>query len=172
MGLVPTGGTGELLVSGCTVMRGYWGDTERTDRLLVPCPDGSSGVAYRTGDLVVQDSGEYRFLGRRDNQIKSRGYRIELGEIETALHSHPDVVECAAVAVPDPLITNTIHAVVVTRRPVPASDLGRYCASRLPAYMVPSGFDLREALPRTSTGKIDRKRLAEEQRQAGETGDQ
>ena len=171
LGLVSAGGTGELLVTGCTVMRGYWGDAERTNRLLVPCPDGSSGLAYRTGDLVIQESSDYRFLGRRDNQIKSRGYRIELGEIETALHSHPDVVECAVVAVPDPLITNTIHAVVVTRRSVLASELARYCASRLPAYMVPSGFDLREALPRTSTGKIDRKTLAEEQRHAAAVGD-
>jgi amino acid adenylation domain-containing protein len=161
---VPSGGAGELLISGCTVMRGYWEDIERTNRGLVPNPDGSGGLAYRTGDLVVEEAGEFRFNGRRDNQIKSRGYRIELGEIETVLHAHADVVECAAVAVPDPLITNTISAVVVTRRAVSASELARYCASRLPGYMVPSAFDLRDSLPRTSTGKIDRKGLAEEMR--------
>jgi amino acid adenylation domain-containing protein len=163
--ILPQGEVGELLVTGCTVMQGYWADEERTVRSLVSNPDGSAGVAYRTGDLVVDEGkGDFRFLGRRDNQIKSRGYRIELGEIETALHSHPDVVECAAVAFPDPVITNRIHAVAVVRGSATVRDLNRHCSEKLPSYMVPATLELIERLPRTSTGKIDRNLLAAVQR--------
>ncbi len=105
--IVAPGQVGELLVRGPTVMSGYWGDPERTRARLIPSPiDRHHGdPVYRTGDLVEElADGDYRFLGRRDNQIKSRGYRIELGDIEAALNAHPDVVEAAAIAIPDELI--------------------------------------------------------------------
>src|SRR5207248_6185668 len=89
---VPTGEIGELWVRGPTVMKGYWGDPERTARTLQqnPLHDRFPDPAYRTGDLVRRMPGEiFEFLGRRDHQIKVRGYRIELGEIEAALTSHP-----------------------------------------------------------------------------------
>lgn len=153
--------SGELHVRGPTVMRGYWGDPERTSRVLVPDPLGGSELVYRTGDLVRRtEDGSFLFLGRRDGQIKSRGYRIELGEIETALHAHPAVVECAAVAVPDELVTNRIGAAVVTNGNVTDAELARFCAEKLPAYMVPERFRFYDALPRTSTGKTDRALLS------------
>ena len=79
------GEVGELFVHGPTVMRGYWGDAERTGRSLVRDPTGRfHQPVYRTGDLVRQRAnGDYRLSGRRDHQIKSRGYRIELGEVES-----------------------------------------------------------------------------------------
>ncbi len=88
----PPGEEGELFVRGATVMHGYWGDPEKTAARLLPNPisHGETDLAYATGDLVVElESGDYRFIGRKDHQIKSRGYRIELGEIETALYAHP-----------------------------------------------------------------------------------
>ena len=106
--------------------------------------------------------GELRFLGRRDAQIKSRGYRIELGEIETALYAHPAVVECAVVAVPDEVVTNRLAAVVVAQNGIAADELARECSQRIPSYMIPERFDFRDALPKTSTGKIDRERLTRE----------
>jgi acyl-coenzyme A synthetase/AMP-(fatty) acid ligase len=121
-------------------------------------------LAYRTGDLVKLDaSGDYLFLGRRDNQIKSRGFRIELGEIETALYNHPAVREAAAVAIPDEQIGNRIHAFVALHEggAATASDLERHCIAALPRYMVPEQITLRPVLPKTSTGKIDRRGLAE-----------
>jgi acyl-coenzyme A synthetase/AMP-(fatty) acid ligase len=151
---------GELLIGGPTVMQGYWADEERAAGKLVPDPRDGMQLVYRTGDLVVQQpDGNLRFLGRSDNQIKSRGYRIELGDIESALHSHPSVVECAVVAVPDDLITNRILAHVVMRDGHSATDLARVCRERLPSYMVPEHFELWKALPRTSTGKVDRQAL-------------
>jgi acyl-coenzyme A synthetase/AMP-(fatty) acid ligase len=117
-------------------------------------------MVYRTGDLVVeQDNGTYKFIGRRDNQIKSRGYRIELGDVESALSSHPQVLEAVAIAVPDEKISNRIIAFASTIENVGESDLKRYCNDRLPRYMVPERIDVREQLPKTSTGKIDRKAL-------------
>jgi amino acid adenylation domain-containing protein len=159
------GEVGELFVRGLTVMQGYWGDPTRTSRSLVRGPLGDPGrdPAYRTGDLVVeQPDGMYRLLGRRDHQIKSRGYRIELGEIETALYAHPAVVECAVIAVPDPIITNRIKAFVVTRSDVTDRELARSCMERLPRHMIPESFEFRGSLPKTSTGKIDRRSLTDE----------
>ena len=157
---VPSGEVGELHVRGPTVMHGYWGDTERTKRALYE--QGGSRV-YRTGDLVREDGdGNFLFLGRRDEQIKSRGYRIELGEIEAALYGHPLVLECAVVAIPDELVTNRIKAVVSTREPVAEAELVEHCRCRLPRYMVPEMFEFRDELPKSSTGKIARKLLRED----------
>jgi amino acid adenylation domain-containing protein len=159
------GEVGELHVRGPTVMQGYWGDLERTARALVTHPfvrDARDAV-YRTGDLVrLEQDGNYRFLGRRDAQIKSRGYRIELGDIEAALNANPDVVECAVVAVPDDLVTNRLAAAVVTRNVIAERDLAASCSKMIPSYMVPEVFDVRDRLPRTSTGKVDRTRIAAE----------
>jgi amino acid adenylation domain-containing protein len=161
------GEVGELHVRGATVMRGYWGDEERSARALIQLPPLGTGLftdrAYRTGDLVQEDpDGNLCFLGRRDSQIKSRGYRIELGEIEGVLNAHPSIVECAVVAIPDELITNRLKAFVATSEDLAGRDLARWCADRLPRYMIPEDLELRRSLPKTSTGKIDRRRLQDE----------
>ncbi len=164
--LCGVGEVGELWVRGSTVMQGYWGRPEDTARVLTqnPLQPHFPDRAYRTGDLVKLDEhGDYLFLGRRDNQIKSHGYRIELGEIETALYNHPAVREAAAVAIPDEQIGNRIQAFVALHQPggVSASDLERYCLSALPRYMVPEQITIRDGLPKTSTGKVDRRALVE-----------
>ncbi len=157
------GGLGELCVRGSSVMKGYWGDKPLTQGGLIRDPRalGSQDPIYRTGDLVRQDDeGNYLLLGRRDNQVKSRGYRIDLGDIEAAIYAHPSVLECAVTAVPNELITNRIRAYVVVRDDVGARDLVRFCSERIPHYMIPERFVFRTELPRTSTGKIDRRMLA------------
>ncbi len=159
------GEVGELCVRGSTVMDGYWGDEETTRDRLVPDPlrPESSDAVYRTGDLVcVNENGDYRFLGRCDNQIKSRGYRIELGEIETALYAHPRVRECAVLPITDPLVTNKILAWLALDGPADERALRSHCRERLPPYMIPDFFRVSEVLPKTSTGKIDRRSLADE----------
>jgi acyl-coenzyme A synthetase/AMP-(fatty) acid ligase len=163
--LARQGEVGELYVRGPTVMQGYLGDPDKTAARLVRHPFGEvvDQPVYRTGDLVEEAAdGSYRFLGRRDDQIKSRGYRIELGDVEAALYGHPAVAECAVVAVPDEVITNRLEAYVVLREEVSKPELLQSCAERIPAYMVPSDLRFAEALPRTSTGKVDRRALAAE----------
>jgi amino acid adenylation domain-containing protein len=154
------GDVGELHVRGPGVMQGYWGDPERTARALVADPTGGSGdPMYRTGDLARElADGNLVFLGRRDAQVKSRGYRIELGEVEAALLAHPSVLEVAVVAAPDELVTNRLRAVVVAEDTT-GPELSAFCRRRLPRYMVPEEFSFVEALPKTSTGKIDHRSL-------------
>ena len=157
--------TGELWVHGGSVMRGYWNRAERTAESLreIAVPGGATVTAYRTGDLVRERSdGALEFLGRRDHQVKTRGYRVELGEIETVLQRHPSVAEAIVLAVPDEEITNRLIAIVVA---VPGMspdepDLKQHCAGALPRYMVPERIAFRDAFPRTSSGKIDRRALA------------
>jgi amino acid adenylation domain-containing protein len=164
--LAPDGEVGELYVRGPSVMQGYWADAERTAATLLPDwrGDGLDRPApyrtYRTGDLVQLDAnGDWIFLGRRDAQIKSRGYRIELGDIEAALSLHPSVVECAVVPIPDEVVTNRIKAYVVVREEVSQEDLVAFVCERLPRYMAPELVEYRDALPRSSTGKVDRRAL-------------
>ena len=161
------GGTGELYVRGPAVTYGYWADQEKTGKMVVPntFQQNFEEKMYRTGDLVqLAEDGNYYFLGRRDSMIKSRGYRIELGEIESALLSHPSVKEAVAIAVPDDIVGSRIRAVVAFHDGatlVPA-DLQQYCGTRIPKYMIPEAIDFRPELPKTSTGKVDRVRLAQD----------
>jgi len=161
---VPDGGVGELWIRGASVMQGYWGKPERT-ALSLQTLDIAPGIrdrAYRTGDLVRRRSdGELEFLGRRDHQVKTRGYRVELGEIETRLAAHDAVDEAVVVAVPDDEVTNRLRAVVVVKEgaAVTADQLKQHCAATLPRYMVPEAVEFRQHLPRTSSGKVDRRAL-------------
>jgi amino acid adenylation domain-containing protein len=161
------GGEGELYVRGPCVTPGYWADMEKTHKMVVAnrFQPHFEEKAYRTGDLVrLRGDNDYDFLGRRDNQIKSRGYRIELGEIEAVLLAHADVREAAVLAIPDEEIGARLRALVALHNgaALTSAVLTEHCASRLPQYMIPERIDLRETLPKTSTGKIDRVKLAAE----------
>ncbi len=156
---------GEIWVDGPTVALGYWGDAAKTAERFVVDPDLGTGDRrlYRTGDLACWDeNGNLTFRGRRDHMIKSRGYRIELGEIESAAYTHPEIREACVVAVPDQQIGNRIRACLVRQ---PGAELDReafelYLSRRLPRYMLPQDVFFLDALPKTSTGKIDRMVLA------------
>ncbi len=152
------GQEGELYVRGPGLMSGYWGDASKTAGVLVanPFQPAYAEAAYRTGDLVsLDEAGDWVFLGRRDGMVKTRGYRVELGEVESALYAHPAVREAAVLPVPDELLGNRLRAVISADGLTREEILG-HCRRRLPAYMVPDVVEFREALPRTSTGKIDR----------------
>ncbi len=162
---ITVGEEGELYVRGPLVMKGYWGDPARTQKVVVNNPLHSNYTErlYRTGDIVTVDQeGNYILIGRRDHMIKSRGYRIELGEIETALYANPHIKEAAAVPIPDEEFGNRIKACVVLEPPgsLTEPEIKKFCADRLPSYMVPEFVTVYAALPRTSTGKVDRKDLA------------
>jgi amino acid adenylation domain-containing protein len=163
------GEVGELYVRGPGLMRGYWGQPEKTRQVLVsnPFQEHYDEPAYRTGDLVTVDSeGRYVFLGRRDSMVKTRGYRVEPGEVEAALYGHPDIREAVVVPVPDELVGSRLRAVISLNGSASLTRLEvlEHCRRRLPGYMVPDVVEFCEALPRTSTGKVDRTRLAAEAR--------
>jgi len=160
------GEEGELYVRGSGLMRGYWGDQEKTRRMLVrnPFQAAYDEPAYRTGDLVtLDDAGNYVFLGRRDGMVKTRGYRVELGEVEAALYAHPAIREAVVLPVPDELLGSRLRAVICAdgTAGLTREEVLDHCHRRLPSYMVPDVVEFLEALPRTSTDKVDRARLAE-----------
>jgi acyl-CoA synthetase (AMP-forming)/AMP-acid ligase II len=164
-GLATDGQVGELYVSGPTLMSGYWGDTDKTDTVLMENSfDGNgAGLVYRTGDLVHRDSrGCLIFHGRRDMMIKTRGYRVELGEIEMVVSTHDKIKECVATTLPSAEFGHLIRTVIVPEpgADIDEADISRFCSKRLPAYMMPEVIDIVETLPRTSTGKIDRNALS------------
>ena len=160
---VPPGEVGELLVRTPTMMVGYWQRPDLDEQAFYRCPVADqTAVFYRTGDLVqLQSDGNYQFVGRKDRQIKTRGYRIELDEVEAALVAHPQVEEAAAYAVPYDAGSQQVEAAVILKSPatLAAVDLKRHVAERLPAYAVPHQIAIAPTLPRTSTGKIDRRAL-------------
>lgn len=163
--LANEGEMGELYVACPTLMDGYWNDPQKTDSVLLKnIFDTSSGnMIYKTGDIVhFNENGYMEYHGRCDAMIKSRGYRIELGEIEAALSSHPRLKEVAVTAVSDDEIGNKIKAVVAPKNKgaISENDIKLFCSKKLPHYMIPEIISIVDALPRTSTGKIDRKILA------------
>jgi acyl-CoA synthetase (AMP-forming)/AMP-acid ligase II len=162
--IVERGEVGELLIRGGTVMRGYWNQPEKTNQGFYHRSVFGflEDLFYRTGDLVQLDQdNNYRYLGRKDRQIKTRGYRVELDEIEVALLSHPIVEEAAVYPIPDGQGSNLIEASVVPKpgQDVTESDLIDHIGKQLSHYAVPVRVDILEVFPRTSTGKIDRREL-------------
>ena len=159
------GEEGELHVRGSGLMSGYWGDPDKTRCALISNPFQAAyeEPTYRTGDIVaLDDQGNWVFLGRRDSMVKTRGYRVELGEVEAALYEHPAIREAVVLAVPDELLSNRLRAIICADDPVGLAreEVVDHCRRRLPGYMVPDVVEFCEALPRTSTGKVDRARLA------------
>lgn len=157
---VEPGDEGELLVSGGTVMAGYWRRPEKTAASFHDDPDGTRW--YRTGDLVREDpAGDYVFVGRRDRMVKRRGYRVELGEIEAALSHHPLVREAAVVAVADEggELRVVAHLGWAEEGRGSIIEMKRFLVDHVPTYMIPDRFEFLEGLPRTSTDKIDYVRL-------------
>jgi acyl-CoA synthetase (AMP-forming)/AMP-acid ligase II len=152
---VTFGSEGELCIAGPGVMQGYWSLPEQNSRVFLTDPDGVRW--YRTGDIVQAQPDGYKFLGRRDRMIKKRGYRVELGEIEAALYRHPEIKEAAVLAVSDEDAGVRVQAFLTTKdgRRLSLIELKRFCAERLPLYMVPDLFTFLDALPKTSTDKVN-----------------
>jgi acyl-coenzyme A synthetase/AMP-(fatty) acid ligase len=145
-------------------MRGYWGQPEKTNRGFFRRKsfDYLEDIFYRTGDLVqLMPDGNYKYLGRKDRQIKTRGYRVELDEIEVALLAHASVEEAAVYPVPDGQGSNLIEAAIRPKAGVTltSSEVIGHLAGRLPPYAIPVKLNILEDFPRTSTGKIDRREL-------------
>ncbi|MFC9930075.1 non-ribosomal peptide synthase/polyketide synthase [Streptomyces sp. NPDC127190] len=161
---VPPGVGGELYLAGPQLARGYTGRPGLTAARFLPDPYGPPGTRmYRTGDLARWTAdGRLDYLGRADDQIKVRGHRIEPGEIEAALLDLPAIAAAAVVAVPDAHGHTRLAAYVVpapgAARPAPA-DLRAALRRTLPDALVPSSFTALDALPLTTSGKLDRRAL-------------
>lgn len=155
---VPIGEVGEIVVQGRpgrTVMLGYHNDPDATARTL---RDGW----LHTGDNAYADERGYLFFfDRRKDMIKRAGENISTVEVESALLDHPEILEAAVIGVPDPIRDEAVKAFVVL---APGSALStpamqEFCRTRLASFKVPSVVEVLDELPRTSIGKIEKKRL-------------
>jgi amino acid adenylation domain-containing protein len=149
---VVSGAEGLLHIAGASLFRGYWGRS--TDGLFF---ERNGRRWYNTGDVVREVPGEgYVYVGRRDRMVKRRGYRIELGEIERGLYGHERIHEAAAVAIDGPSGVRIVAYVAAQSEPRPSIvELKTFCGRALPSYMNPDVFVFLDALPRTSTDKVD-----------------
>ena len=154
---VSRGSAGELCVRGSGLAQGYYLDWEKTDSAFVQnkrnpwYPDR----IYRTGDLAVEDpDGNFRFLTRKDNQVKHMGYRVELGEIETALNSLPklQVAVCLFDQTRDRILC-------IYEGPLTGDEIAAALRPLLPRYMLPNLYHQVDHMPYTIHGKIDRGQL-------------
>ncbi len=162
------GEVGELVHRGPTVALGYWGKEEVTRESYRPNPLappellGKERVVY-SGDLVRRDEDGYLyFVGRADNMIKTQGYRLSPEEVENLLIGSGIVHEACAFGVEDDAVGQQVVAVVSLREGGAESVdiLRQHCVENGPPYMVPKEIHLQEELPKTGSGKVDRKAVS------------
>jgi long-chain acyl-CoA synthetase len=150
------GEPGELLVRGPTMVAGYWNKPEESRELRDP--DGW----LRTGDIAFRDADGWTYLvDRKKDVIVASGYKVWPREVEDVLYAHPAVREAAVVGAPDAYRGETVAAFVALRpgREVSVDELVAHCRQRLAAYKAPRTIELRDELPKTTSGKILRREL-------------
>jgi acyl-CoA synthetase (AMP-forming)/AMP-acid ligase II len=155
---VPDGTTGEIVIRGPHVMRGYYKNDKATAEAFTP--DGW----LRTGDLGHRDADGFFFVtGRIKELIIKGGENIAPREIDEALLQHPAVLEAAAVGIPDKHYGQEILACIVLREGMPCTeaDLRAFCQERLGRYKTPGVFRFVAELPRGPSGKVQRLKLAQ-----------
>ncbi len=159
---LPLGATGELVIRGSNVMRGYWGKPEETAKRLKPGPIAGEMVLH-SGDIFRTDNeGWLYFVARKDDIIKSRGEKVSPREVENVLYGMPGILEAAVVGVPDPVLGEAVKAFVTLKAGVELSerDVIKYCLSKLESFMAPKHVTFVDELPKTDTGKIKKTGLA------------
>jgi amino acid adenylation domain-containing protein len=160
---VKPGETGVLHVRGPHVMAGYWRLPERTAEMLVEGPLPGERMLCTHDHFTIDEDGFLYFVGRSDDIIKSRGEKVSPAEVEDALYAISGVREAAVIGFPDELLGEAVHAYValdedsdLTERDVIAG-----CRERLESFMVPARVFFLDELPKTASGKIRKKGLAE-----------
>ncbi len=159
---VPIGVPGELHIGGVCLARGYLNRPELTAQKFIPDPFNPGMRMYKSGDLArFLPDGNIDFLGRIDHQVKIRGFRVELGEIETVLNQHSAIKEAIVIPQEYEAGDKRLIAYIVARdNQIPVNkELKNFLKSKLPEYMVPSGFVTLDALPLTPNDKVDRRAL-------------
>jgi len=148
---------GEIIVRGDTVTPGYWQLPEETAKAI------RNGWLY-TGDMAVIDSEGYvTIVDRKKDMIVTGGENVYSTEVENALYMHGAVLECAVIGVPDEKWGETVHAIVVLKpgMDTTADELISFCKEQIARYKAPKSMEFLPALPKTGSGKIEKKRLRE-----------
>ncbi|PYI00849.1 nonribosomal peptide synthase [Aspergillus sclerotiicarbonarius CBS 121057] len=167
---VPIGCTGELCISGPQVAQGYLGQPDLTATQFAPDPFSTTGRGkmYRTGDMArLHGDGYLEYLGRIDGQVKLRGLRIDTAEICSVAQNHPQIMACAVVKLQSngvealTALVEVDHGTAISKV-ISENAIKEHIARSVPVYMVPAHIWVQTTpLPRTTSGKLDRKTIAE-----------
>ena len=159
---VPLGQPGEICAKGPQVMAGYWNRPEETAQVMTA--DGF----FRTGDIGVMDSSGYtKIVDRKKDMVLVSGFNVYPNEVEDVIAMHPGVLECAVIGVPDGKTGEAVKAFVVKKdASMTADDIIKHCGTQLTNYKVPKQVEFRTELPKTNVGKILRRELRDEKKQA------
>ncbi|MBN9595884.1 MAG: long-chain fatty acid--CoA ligase [Afipia sp.] len=159
---VPLGEAGEICAKGPQVMAGYWNRPEETAKVMTA--DGY----FRTGDIgIMSPDGYTKIVDRKKDMILVSGFNVYPNEVEEVIASHPGVLECAVIGVPDAKSTEAVKAFVVKKDPnLTAQDVIKFAATELTGYKVPKHVEFRTDLPKTNVGKILRRELRDEKPKA------
>ncbi|MBI5261448.1 MAG: long-chain fatty acid--CoA ligase [Bradyrhizobium sp.] len=159
---VPLGQPGEICAKGPQVMVGYWNRPDETAQ--VTTQDGY----FRTGDIgVMNEDGFIKIVDRKKDMILVSGFNVYPNEVEEVMASHPGVLEVAIIGVPDDRSGEAVKAFVVKKDPsLTAEELLKFCHEQLTNYKVPKYVEFRTELPKTNVGKILRRHLRDEKKDA------
>ncbi|MCA1390101.1 MULTISPECIES: long-chain fatty acid--CoA ligase [Bradyrhizobium] len=157
---VPLGQAGEICAKGPQVMSGYWNRPEETAKVMTA--DGY----FRTGDIGVMDEKGYiKIVDRKKDMILVSGFNVYPNEVEEVIASHPGVLECAVIGIPDSKSGEAVKAFVVKKDPnLTADAVIKFCHDQLTGYKVPKHVEFRNDLPKTNVGKILRRQLRDEKK--------
>ena len=155
---VALGEPGEICARGPQVMTGYWQRADETAKVMTP--DGF----FKTGDIGVMDAGgQVKIVDRKKDMILVSGFNVYPNEVEDVVASHPDVMECAVVGVPDGNSGEAVMLFVVSKNPALSEQaLSQYCMEQLTGYKKPKYIRFKKDLPKTNVGKVLRRELRDE----------
>ena len=159
---VPLGQPGEICAKGPQVMSGYWNRPEETANVMTA--DGY----FRTGDIgVMAPDGFIKIIDRKKDMILVSGFNVYPNEVEEIIASHPGVLECAVIGVPDERSSEAVKAFIVKKdADLTAEDIVKFCHQQLASYKIPRHIEFRASLPKTNVGKILRRELRDEKKAA------
>jgi long-chain acyl-CoA synthetase len=159
---LPLGEAGEICAKGPQIMSGYWNRPEETAKVMTA--DGY----FRTGDIGMMDANGFtRIVDRKKDMILVSGFNVYPNEVEEVIASHPGVLECAVIGVADDKTSEAVKAFIVKKDPnLTAEDVIKHCREQLTSYKVPKLVEFRTSLPKTNVGKILRRALRDETKEA------
>ncbi len=158
-GPLPPNETGELIIKGPQVMKGYWNQQEETAQTL------RDGWLY-TGDIAYMDEeGYFYIVDRKKDLIITGGYNVYPREIDEVLYEHPKIKEAVSVGIPNATRGEVVKAFIVPEagEKLTRADIVSFCKQKLASFKVPKQIEFREELPKTIVGKVLRRALREEE---------
>ncbi len=163
---MPIGEIGELVVNAPQVMKGYHNMPTETANALRKLKDGKTWLF--TGDIArVDEEGYFYIVDRKKELIKPGGFQVWPREVEEAIAAYPKVLEAGVAGIPDPYRGETVKAWIVLKpgQEATADEIKAWCKERLAAYKVPTHYEFRKELPKTTVGKILRRELVRQHKE-------